>query len=161
MSEIQAPASAAAETDEGVADYVTVRLGGQEFGIPIFAVYDILNEQRMTPVALASSEIAGVMNIRGRIVTAIDVRQRLGLPKKTDGSRMNVVVHHKGEPYALVVDGVGDVLPVNGDSFERTPPNLNAGWAGLCDGVHRLDGRLLLIMNVDQLVGGVMSSAVN
>ena len=157
MSEIQAPASAAAETDEGAADYVTVRLGGQEFGIPIFAVYDILNEQRMTPVALASEEIAGVMNIRGRIVTAIDARRRFGLPKRAEEHTMNVVVHYKGEPYSLVVDAVGDVRPIGSESFEANPPNINPAWAELCDGVHRLEGGLLLILNVDRLVGGVVA----
>lgn len=150
-----------AEAEKSAADYVTVMLGGQEFGIPIFAVYDILNEQRMTPVALASEEIAGVMNIRGRIVTAIDVRRRLGLPREKGARCMNVVVHHKGEPYALVVDAVGEVRPVGGDSFERNPPNLNPAWAELCEGVHRLKGGLLLIMNVDQLVGGVVSGKAN
>lgn len=150
-----------AEAERGTAEYVTVMLGGQEFGIPIFAVYDILNEQRMTPVAQASDEIAGVMNIRGRIVTAIDARRRLGLPREAGSRCMNVVVHHKGEPYALVVDAVGEVRPVGRDSFERNPPNLDPAWAELCEGVHRLDGGLLLIMNVDQLVGGVVSGRAN
>ena len=145
------------DAERSSAEYVTVTLGDQEFGIPIFAVYDILNEQRMTPVALASEEIAGVMNIRGRIVTAIDVRRRFGLAREAGRRGMNVVVHHKGEPYALVVDAVGEVRPVGADSFERNPPNLNPAWAELCEGVHRLDKGLLLIMNVDQLVGGVIS----
>ncbi len=158
MNETQALASAATDTGDDVADYVTVRLGSQEFGIPIFAVYDILNEQRMTPVALASEEIAGVMNIRGRIVTAIDARRRFGLPKRAEERTMNVVVHYKGEPYALVVDAVGDVRPVGEASFEPNPPNINPAWAELCDGVHRLEGGLLLIMNVDRLVGGVVAS---
>lgn len=142
---------------KSLAEYVTISLGGQEFGLPISAVYDILNEQRMTPVALASEEIAGVMNIRGRIVTAIDARRRLGLGTHESVGSMSVVVHHKGEPYALVVDAVGEVRPIATDGVEKIPPNLNPEWAALCEGVHRLDSGLLLILNVDRFVGGVES----
>ncbi len=147
----------AADPAKVVSEYVTITLDGQEFGLPISAVYDILNEQRMTPVALASEEIAGVMNIRGRIVTAIDARQRLGLGKNKGAGSMSVVVHHKGEPYALVVDAVGEVRPIATDGVVKNPPNLKPEWAALCEGVHRLDSGLLLILNVDRFVGGVTS----
>lgn len=145
------------EAAGGISEYVTVMLGSQEFGIPIFSVHDILNEQRMTPVALASDEVAGVMNIRGRIVTAIDARRRLGLERRSKGGSMNVVVQHKGEPYALVVDGVGEVRSFDGKALERIPPNLDPAWVGLCEGVYRLENSLLLVLNVDQLVGGAES----
>jgi purine-binding chemotaxis protein CheW len=150
--------NASSEPDlAGVAEYVTVSLAGQQFGIPIASVYDILNEQRITPVALASREVAGVMNIRGRIVTAIDARQRLAGGAAGTGAKttMNVVVHHKGEPYALVVDTVGEVRAVDMATFEKNPPNMNPSWAELCRGVHRLDGGLLIVLDVEQLVGGV------
>jgi purine-binding chemotaxis protein CheW len=140
-------------------EFVTVTLSGQSFGIPIAAVYDILDDHKKTPVALASKEIAGVMNIRGRIVTAIDARRRLGGAPEAGRPVMNVVVHHKGEPYALVVDAVGEVCACEDASFESNPPNMDPRLAELCKGVYRLKDGLLSVIDVDRLVGGVSAVA--
>lgn len=139
-------------------EFVTVTLSGQSFGIPISAVYDILDDHRMTPVALASADIAGVMNIRGRIVTAIDARRRLGGEPAADKRKMNVVVHHKGEPYALVVDEVGEVRQVEESAFESNPPNIDPRFAQVCKGVYRLKDGLMAIIDVDRLIGGVVGT---
>jgi purine-binding chemotaxis protein CheW len=139
-------------------DYVTVRLGEQRFGIPILSVHDILNEQRMTKVALAAGEVSGVMNIRGRIVTAIDLRRLMGLEDRAQGqTSMNVVVHFRGEPYALVVDSVGEVRSLGAAGYERNPSNMDAGWAALSQGIYRLDEGLLVILDVERVIGGLMS----
>ena len=135
-------------------EFVTVMLSGQSFGIPIAAVHDILGDHRRTTVALASSDIAGVMNIRGRIVTAIDARRRLGREPEPGRSTMNVVVQYKGEPYALVVDAVGEVRRVEDDAFEGNPPNIDPRYAELCTGVYRLKDGLMAVIDVDRLVGG-------
>src|SRR5438874_11885672 len=86
------------ETIEGtVAEYVTAVIGGQLFGLPLSRVQDVFMPERLTRVPLASSEIAGVLNLRGRIVTVVDVRARLGLPKNDDGKPpMAVGVHLRG-----------------------------------------------------------------
>ncbi|MBI1775963.1 MAG: chemotaxis protein CheW [Proteobacteria bacterium] len=142
---------------EQVKDYVTVSLADQQFGIPILAVHDILNEQRMTQVALATGEVSGVMNIRGRIVTAIDARRLMGLPDRPAGQKsMNVVVHFRGEPYALVVDAVGEVRGMAMSAYERNPSNMDAAWAGLSQGVYRLDTGLVVILDVERIIGGLL-----
>ena len=150
------------EAESGVAadqvkEYVTVRLADQQFGIPILAVHDILNEQRMTKVALAIGEVSGVMNIRGRIVTAIDLRRILGLPDRPQGiTSMNVVVHYRGEPYALVVDAVGEVKGLAASAYERNPSNMDRAWAALSQGVYRVDGGLVVILDVERIIGALM-----
>jgi purine-binding chemotaxis protein CheW len=144
-------------TDE-IREYVTVTLADQLFGIPILAVQDILNEQRKTPVALAAGEVSGVMNIRGRIVTAIDARRLLGLPDREAGqSSMNVVVHFRGEPYSLVVDAVGEVKSLSISAYENNPSNMDPVWAALSQGVYRLDTGLVVILDVERVFGGLLS----
>ena len=100
------------ETIEGtVAEYVTAVIGGQLFGLPISRVQDVFMPERLTRVPLASGEIAGVLNLRGRIVTVVDMRARLGLPKNDDGKPpMAVGVDLRGESYGLLIDQIGEVL---------------------------------------------------
>ena len=92
------------ETTEGaMAEYVTAVIGGQLFGLPISRVQDVFMPERLTRVPLASSEIAGVLNLRGRIVTVVDMRARLGLPKADDGKPMAVGVDQRGGHRGKVV----------------------------------------------------------
>src|SRR5437879_11632804 len=93
--------------DDGVTEYVTVMIGGQLFGLPISRVQDVFMPDRLTRVPLAPPEIAGVLNLRGRIVTTIDMRRRLGLPPREDDKpAMAVGVELKGEPYGLLIDTI-------------------------------------------------------
>ncbi|MEQ8347701.1 MAG: chemotaxis protein CheW [Sneathiellaceae bacterium] len=137
----------------GSRDFVTVTIAEQLFGIPVLEVRDVLRPQAMTRVPLAPPEIAGVLNLRGRIVTAIDVRCRLNLPPRDEEQRgMNAVVDYHGEPYALVFDSVGEVLSLPDDAHERTPATLNPRWREVADGIYRLDGRLLVVLEVERLL---------
>lgn len=139
-------------TDDAVT-YVTVEVAGQMFGIPIGRVREVFAVERLTHVPLAPAEVSGVLNLRGRIVTAIDVRLRLGLPRQPAHDRtMAVGIDYKGEAFALMVDGVGDVLALGESRREETPPTLEARWANVTTGVHRLDGRLLLVLDVDHVL---------
>src|SRR3954468_11218878 len=99
------------ETTEGtVAEYVTAMIGGQLFGLPISRVQDVFMPERLTRVPLAPGEIAGVLNLRGRVVTAIDMRRRLGLPPRQGShAAMAVGIECNGESYGLLIDGVGEV----------------------------------------------------
>src|SRR6202521_5533797 len=111
---------------QDVIEYVTVMIGGQLFGLPISRVQDVFMPDRMTRVPLSSPEIAGVLNLRGRIVTAIDMRRRLGLPKREDGRKpMAVGIEFKGESYGLLIDTVGEVLKLDDNSRESNPVNLD------------------------------------
>jgi purine-binding chemotaxis protein CheW len=138
-------------TDE--TEYVTVQIGGQLFGLPISRVQDVFMPDRLTRVPLAAAEIAGVLNLRGRIVTAIDMRLRLGFPpREGDKPRMAVGIEFKGESYGLVIDQVGEVLKLAHSAREANPVNLDARWRVMSAGVHRLDGQLMVILDVDRVL---------
>lgn len=122
--------------DTAQKDFLTMTLNGQSFGIPVLQVQDVLNEQKVTRVPLAPPEISGSMNLRGRIVTAINLRRRLGLPPIDAGKKsMSVVVEHHGELYSLIVDSVGDVLSLPDTQFEKTPSTLDRTWREVAMGI--------------------------
>jgi purine-binding chemotaxis protein CheW len=143
-----------AQAGEGtVTEYVTAMIGGQLFGMPISRVQDVFIPELMTRVPLASSDVAGVLNLRGRIVTAIDMRSRLGLPKRDSGRPpMAVGVDLRGESYGLLIDAVGEVLKLADDSREVNPVNLDPRMAKMACGIHRLDGQLMVVLDVDRVL---------
>ncbi len=121
-------------------EYVTALIGGQLFGLPIERVLDVFTPERITRVPLAPSEIAGVLNLRGRIVTAIDMRRRLDLPQRAPGEAfMAIGIESEGESYGLLVDQVGEVLKLPAARLDPVPANLESSWARLATGVYRLD----------------------
>lgn len=139
--------------------YVTLTVAGQLCGIPVLGVRDILAEQPITRIPLAPPDIAGSLNLRGRIVTAIDLRRRLNLPPPAPGDkRMSVVAEQGGELYALLVDQVAEVMSLDSALFERNPPTLERHWALFSDGIYRLDGRLLVILDVARLLDFAIQS---
>jgi purine-binding chemotaxis protein CheW len=153
----RAAGAQAGETAEAAAErtkeFVTFSIGGQMFGIHVLKVQDVLGSMKTTRVPLAPPEIAGSLNLRGRIVTAIDVRLRLGLPPRDDDSAsMAIVVEHDHELYSLLVDQVGEVLALPTDGFERNPPTLDARIRDYSDGIHRLDKQLLVLLSVERLL---------
>jgi purine-binding chemotaxis protein CheW len=135
------------------AEYVTVMLGGQLFGLPISRVQDVFMPDRMTRVPLAPPEIAGVLNLRGRIVTAIDMRGRLAMPEH-DGKRppMAIGIECRGESYGLIIDAVGEVVTLDDSAREPNPVNLDAALARISAGIHRLERQLLVILDVDRVL---------
>ena len=183
---------------ENLEDYVTFVIGGQLFGIPVLNVQDILTPENIANIPLAPPEVRGSINLRGRIVTVIDVRIRLGLPRRdvmlqeveapveaandpstssdeasevtTDGNEttvdsvagarrgttrnhmMGVTVELKGELYTLLVDSVGDVVRLSRDTFESNPSTLDPLWREFAGGVYRLDGSLMIVLDVPRLL---------
>ena len=138
---------------EQVTEYVTVMIGSQLFGLPISRVQDVFMPDRVTRVPLSAPEIAGVLNLRGRIVTAIDMRRRLGLPPRTDDKpSMAVGIELKGESYGLLIDTVGEVMKLGDATRESNPVNLDSRLARVSGGVHRLDGQLMVILDVDHVL---------
>lgn len=135
------------------AEFVTFVIEGQLFGIPVLGVQDVLAAHKITHIALAPSEIAGSLNLRGRIVTAFDVRRRLGLqPRDNTEESMSIVVEHGGELYSLLVDSVGEVLALSVDDYEKNPPTLAPGIRDYSSGIYRLDQQLLVVLDVDRLL---------
>ncbi len=138
---------------EDATELVTVSIADQMLGIPVLAVHDILGPQRMTRIPLAPPAVAGVLNLRGRIVTAIDLRVRLGLePRPDDEPGMSVVVEHDDEPYSLLIDNVGEVLSVPANAFEQNPTTLEPRWRDVSAGIYRLDDELLVALDVTKLL---------
>jgi purine-binding chemotaxis protein CheW len=134
-------------------EFVTVTVAGQIFGIPVLQVQDVLGPQRITRIPLAPREVAGSLNLRGRIVTAIDLRTRLRLPPLPEGQLgMSVVVDHGDELYSILVDGVGEVLDVGRDTPQRNPPTLDPAWRDVSAGVYRLEKGLLVVLNVARVL---------
>jgi purine-binding chemotaxis protein CheW len=146
--------AAATNDNADLIEYVTATVGGQLFGLPIARVQDVFLPDRLARVPLAAPEIAGLLNLRGRIVTTIDMRRRLGLgPAASDGnSRLAVGIECRGESYGLLIDAIGEVLKFSVSSREGNPINLDPGLARVSAGVHRLDGKLLVVLDVDRVL---------
>lgn len=139
---------------EGSKDFVTIRLAGQLLGIPVLLVQDVIRLQNMTRVPLAPPWVAGVLNLRGRIVTAIDLRERLGMTRRGAGEKaaMSVVVDFKGESYSLIIDTVGEVLSLPDGLYEKNPVTLDQRWREVSDGIYRLDDELLVVLDVRRVL---------
>lgn len=143
-------------------DYVTMTIGGQTFGIPVLNVRDVLGPQAITRVPLAPAEIAGSLNLRGRIVTAINMRRRLDLPADGFVERaMAVVVEHDDEPFSLLVDEVGEVLSLPSTQREPVPATLDPRWRDVSQGIYRLDDKLLLVLGVGNVLGTIGAETVH
>lgn len=139
--------------DLNKSDYVTIWLDGQMCGIPVLEVHDVLSKQVMTKIPKSPAAIAGVLNLRGQIVTAIDLRKRLNLADREDSNdEMNVVVEYQTEPYSLIIDKVGDVLSLSDDAFEKNPVTLEACWQEVSTGIFRLEEELLVILDIEKLL---------
>ena len=139
--------------DAAVQMYVTMRVDGQLFGIPVTNVRDVLRQQKVTPVPMSAPEIAGSLNLRGRIVTVIDLRRRLNLSERAEDQKsMFVVVEYKGELYSLMVDNVGEVMTVPDASLEKSPSNLGTSWKEVTTGIYKLADELLVIMDVQKVL---------
>jgi purine-binding chemotaxis protein CheW len=133
--------------------FCTFFVDGQFFGVPVQHVQEVIRYQKMTRVPLVPRVIRGLINLRGQIVVAIDLRRRLGAPdRSSDELPMNVVVRSADGAVSLLVDEIGDVLEVQDDSFEPPPETLEAVSRELVLGVHKLPQHLLLILDTEKAV---------
>jgi len=145
---------------ENLKEYVTAVIGGQLFGLPILRVQDVFLPERITRVPLAPPEVAGVLNLRGRIVTLIDMRRSLGLEESSvKGQRMAIGVERAGESYGLLIDSVGEVLKLDEAAREPNPVNLDPRLARVSLGIHRLEGQLLMVVDVDRVLDAGQAKA--
>lgn len=133
--------------------FCTFSLNNFFFGIEVLKVQEIIRFQEMTRVPLAPDTICGLINLRGQIVTAIDLRRRLEFPPREDDQLpTNVVIQSEDGAVSLLVDEIGDVLEVDEDVFESTPENLQGIAADLITGVYKLPNRLLLHLNLNRAI---------
>ncbi|TMQ08460.1 MAG: chemotaxis protein CheW [Deltaproteobacteria bacterium] len=133
--------------------YCTFFVHGLFLGFEVTCIQEVIRYQPLTVVPLTSPVIAGLMNLRGQIVTAIDLRHRLGLPPRAPGERpLNVVVRTPDGAVSVLVDEIGDVIEVDSDAFERTPDTLTGDARELIRGVYKLEDRLLLVLDAVRTV---------
>lgn len=150
-----AEAAKAATAEMGNGEYVTVRVENQLFGIPVLLVQDVLQGLKVTRIPLAPKEVAGSLNLRGRIVIAIDVRKRLGLSpieNRDMSTVMSAVVEHGGEFFSLIVDSVGEVITLPLSQMEKNPANLSSFWKEVASGIYKLEGELIVILDIKELL---------
>ena len=145
----------------GIVQYATFLLDGLYFGIEVLKVQEVLRQQPTTPVPLAPPMVRGLINLRGQIVTAVDLRTRLGLSAR-DGEEppMNVVVRTADGVVSLLVDAIDDVVEASADDFEAPPETVQARLHHLVRGVYKLPARLLLVLDVDLALASARESAV-
>jgi len=133
--------------------FVTFTVAGQLFGVPVIQVQDILTPNHIAPVPGGPAQVRGLINLRGKIVTVIDMRTHLSLPK-ADATQtgMCVTVESRGDSYTLFVDSVGDVITLSRSLREGNPATLDAVWRDVADAVYRTDQGLLVALHVDRLL---------
>jgi purine-binding chemotaxis protein CheW len=137
-----------------LAEFVTFTVGGHLFGVPVLRVQDTLVPDRIATVPLAPPEVRGSINLRGRIVTVIDMHRRLGLPagERSEGAGIGVTVEAGAELYTLLVDAVGDVVSLASHLREANPNTLDPLWRDLAGGTYRLEDRLMVILEIDRVL---------
>jgi len=120
----------------------------------LYVVQEVIRAQEMRTVPLAPNEVKGLINLRGQIVTAIDLRHMLGLPARheEDGPSMNVVVRYDDEAISVLVDEAGDVVELTEEDFEPVPPTVTPRLRRLLSGAFKLDGSLVLVLDVEATV---------
>jgi purine-binding chemotaxis protein CheW len=133
--------------------FCTFLLDGLFFGVEVKKVQEVIRYQHMTRVPLAPQVVQGLINLRGQIVTAIDMRRRLGFPPRPSGETpMNMVVRTNEGAVSLLVDEIGDVVEVDPDGFEQPPENLAPGAREQIRGIYKLKDRLLLVLDAERTV---------
>ena len=131
----------------------TFLMDGLTFGVPVDRVQEVMRFQPMTRVPLANHSIVGLINLRGQIVTAVDLRRRVGLPDRpAEQQPANVVIRADDGGVSLLVDEIGGVIEVGDEAFEEPPHTTPANVRPLLTGVYKLPGQLLLLLDVDRVL---------
>jgi purine-binding chemotaxis protein CheW len=135
------------------------RLDGQLFGVPVELVQEVLRRQELTPVPLSSRGLAGLVNLRGHVVSVIDLRTRIGLPRRpAESAGVHVIVRSSDGPVGLLVDEIGDVIDLDEETFEVPPETLQGDARAFIGGAYKLKGRLLLALDLDRTLSSAAPS---
>lgn len=154
MSTVASSAHPTALAHPTTSQLATFWLDGDLYGVEVEHVQEVLRSQSITRVPLAPPAVAGLINLRGQVVTAIELRERLGRPARPAGTEaVVIVVRLHGEAVSLLVDSIADVVDVNVRDFETPPDTLDGSARELIRGAYKLDGHLLLALDVNRAVG--------
>jgi purine-binding chemotaxis protein CheW len=155
---LASPATPGTEDEDKIEQIMTVKIGQQTLGIEVSRVSDVIISRPCTPVPMTPSYVLGVVNLRGHIVTVLDVRQRLDiqdpLPEGHEET-MCVVVEVYGEMFGLIVDSIGDVLSFPRTDRQPVPPNLDKIWQTVARGVYRLPNLLVVMIEPDHILDDI------
>ncbi len=134
--------------------YATFRVAEMFMGIELSRVQELMRHQEMAYVPLAPAAVRGLINLRGQIVTALDMRTIFSLPPLTSGDAqsMNIVIRSDGGPVSLLVDEICDVLEVPEEAWTSVPENLAPAQRSLLQGVYQLDSTLLLVVDAERVL---------
>ncbi len=153
MSEVATKTAKTKSLDE-INKYLVIRLDGQLFGMRVETIEDILSPQKISPIPLAPPEVVGSLNLRGRVVTVIDLRVKLGMEYNRNDNvpHRSVVVDSKGHLYSFIVDEVSEVMDIDSSKIAHNPENLSEEWQSASSGVFSLDNELMVILDVTKLL---------
>jgi len=141
--------------------FATFTLNSLFLGVDVLKVQEVIRYQAMTRVPTAPAMVEGLINLRGQIITAIDLRLRMELPPRAeDKLPMNVVIRTDDGALSLLVDEIGDVVEIADQSFERIPETVTGVVRDLVTGVYKLDGKLLLILDTEKAANLPMASVL-
>ncbi|MDX8387332.1 MAG: chemotaxis protein CheW [Ghiorsea sp.] len=142
-------------------ELLTCRIGEQWVGFRVQQVREVVNRQKRTHMPLAPEAVAGLINLRGKVITELEVRRVVGLPDRGEDEPFHVAIVEtlSGEDFGLIVDDVGEVIVLDEDLFESTPRSLDEVWRQVSDGVLKQEDRVLLLVNVDRFVGLTIPNA--
>jgi len=133
--------------------FATFEVADQLFGVEVHTVQEVLSYNEYTPVPLAPPAVGGLFNLRGQVIAAVDLRVQLGLARQAmTGPVMNVILRGDGEPVSLLVDRIGEVVDLDDEAFEGPPDTLSGPTRELVTGTFKMDGRLMLALDVNQAV---------
>lgn len=133
--------------------FATFEVADQLFGVEVHTVQEVLSYNEYTPVPLAPPAVGGLFNLRGQVIAAVDLRVQLGLVRQAmQGPVMNVILRGDGEPVSLLVDRIGEVVDLDDEAFESPPDTLSGPTRELVTGTFKMDGRLMLALDVNQAV---------
>jgi purine-binding chemotaxis protein CheW len=133
--------------------FATFEVADQLFGVEVHTVQEVLSYNEYTPVPLAPPAVGGLFNLRGQVIAAVDLRVQLGLVRQAmQGPVMNVILRGDGEPVSLLVDRIGEVVDLDDEAFEGPPDTLSGPTRELVTGTFKMDGRLMLALDVHQAV---------
>ncbi|MEC9283807.1 MAG: chemotaxis protein CheW [Bdellovibrionota bacterium] len=133
--------------------YCTFQIGDDFFGVDVLKVQEVIKPLQLTEIPKSDDVVCGLMNLRGNIVTQISLRKLFGLKEDNDQEHMNVIVNTSDGLLSLKVDEIDDVQSLNMSSFEKTPDTLDSNIKKYVKGIHKLDGRLLVVLDLEEIEG--------
>lgn len=134
-------------------ELLTCKVGEQWLGLPVRHVREVVTPMQYTDMPLSADAVMGLINLRGRVITQLDVRRVIGLPPRTTGYyRVAIVETVSGEDFGLVMDAVGEVIELNPEHYEKTPKTLARVWQMVSDGVLKRDDHVLVLVDVERFI---------